>query len=341
MKGILLGLMISFTVLSLPGCKLFNDTFGPAKSSGGPKWESFTTSNSGLLSNDVLSVDVDVQSREWFGTNIGASMLNKKIWTSFSSATPLGAKQVNAITMGRDGAIWFGTGGEGVFRYNQNDPYKVWISYGVGAGLPDGWIYSMTVNEYGDIWIGTNGGVGHFVQSISSTQFTGTWTSYTTDDGLPDDHVTAIAVGKNNTIWVGTANSGLATYNGTNWDYTPLANGSYRVTAIAVDSKDDKWVSTWNGAFRYDGSGWTQFDTTNGLPSEIVNCVAGGQNNTVWVGTNDGASMYNGKTWATFNTNNSSIISDAINAITVDTYGNVWFATPNGVSVYNENGVTN
>lgn len=345
MKGIILGFLTLFTVLSFSGCKLVDDTFSPQTSSGPPKWESFTTSNSGLLSNDVFSVDVDVQSREWFGTNIGVSMLNKNVWTSFSSGTPLGAQQVNAITMGRDGAIWLGTGGGGVFRYSQNDPYKVWIPFGPSSGIPDGWIYSMAVNEYGDIWIGTNGGVGHFVQSIDAPHFTGTWTSYTTDNGLPDDHITTIAVDQNGIVWVGTSQAGLASFDGSNWTADPIfGNNIYRITSIAVDHNNNLWVASWDGLFKYDGSTWTHYDTSNGLPSNVLTCVAAGTNNDVWVGSaSDGASLYNGKSWTTFDTQNSGIVYNSINAITVDTYGNVWFATPGGVSayVYNSQGITN
>ncbi len=322
----------------LSGCKAFQDVT-PSNPGGGPTWMAYTASNSGIVSNNVLSVAFDVQERDWFGTPSGASQLSGGKWTTFTTADGLAGNRVNAIASGRDGSLWFGTGGSGISRYNQNDVQQVWHTYGFVDGLPDAWIYSIAVDAYGDIWIGTNGGVGQFVQSLTDPR-QGVWKSYGTTDGLPEVHVVAAAVDMNNTKWFGTPNSGLASYDGNSWLSYPLPQGNlYHVTSLAIDKANTKWVGTWNGAVRFDGKSWASYDTSSGLAGNFVNAVAVQSGSIVWFGTLRGATSFDGTHWTTYNTANSSIVSDTITAIAVDTKSNVWFATPLGVSVFNQNGI--
>ena len=327
-----------FAAVLLPGCKALND-LPPATPGTGPAWMTYTAATSGLVSNNVFSVGFDVQERVWFGTPSGVSQLSSGKWTTFTTADGLAGNRVNAIASGRDGSLWFGTGGSGVSRYNQNDVQQVWHTYSFVDGLPDTWIYAMVVDAYGDIWICTNGGVGQFIPSLTDPR-QGVWKSYGINDGLPELHVVASAVDLNNAKWFGTATSGLATFDGATWLAYPLPQGNqYHVTSIAIDKANAKWVGTWTGAVRFDGRNWTVYDTSKGLAGNFVNTVAVQGGSIVWFGTLNGATSFDGTHWATFTTANSSLVSDTVTAIGVDTKSNVWFCTPRGVSVYNQNGI--
>ena len=56
----------------------------------------------------------------------------------------------------REGYIWFGLNGEGVYRYDSQE----WVKFGVQEGMADPSIMrAITQDRGGDIWFGTwNGG---------------------------------------------------------------------------------------------------------------------------------------------------------------------------------------
>ena len=73
-------------------------------------WETYNTSNSGLVSNFVLSIAVDGDD-VWFGTNNGVSKFDGTTWTTYdTSNSGLVYNRVNAIAVDDvEGNIWFGT----------------------------------------------------------------------------------------------------------------------------------------------------------------------------------------------------------------------------------------
>jgi ligand-binding sensor domain-containing protein len=330
-------LLVLLAGVAFLGCK--DSVEGPK--TGGEKWMAFTTANSGLASNSVLSIGFDASGRKWIGTSDGLSQFARGAWRTFTISDGLANNRVTSIAPGRDASLWFGTGGSGVSRYIEHDPRQVWRTYTVALDhLPDGFIYSLAVDYYGDAWIGTNGGVGQFVETPGSPTHAGVWHSYGPGDGLPETRVTAVAVDILNMKWFGTSFSGLASYDGSAWQPYPLPQGErVRTTSIATDANGVKWIGTWSGALRFDGVNWTVYDTSDGLASNVVNSVTVEAGSIVWFGTDRGASRLSGGAWTKFTRANSSIPSDTVTVVAADIARNVWFGTPLGLAVYNENGI--
>ena len=43
------------------------------------------------------------------------------------------------------------------------------------------------------------------------------------------------------------------------------------VNSIAIDGSGNKWIGTWNGLAKFDGTNWTVYNTSNsGLPENII-----------------------------------------------------------------------
>lgn len=110
---------------------------------------------------------------------------------------------------------------------------------------------------------------------------------------------------------------------------------------VAIDTNNNKWFGTDMGVLKFDGTTWTNYTTTNGLPSDVISCIAVDKNNNVWIGTEgDGVAKFNGTTWAAYSqhsTNNGidSLCDNGIYAIASDLTGNVWFGSKgSGVSKY-------
>jgi ligand-binding sensor domain-containing protein len=111
---------------------------------------------------------------------------------------------------------------------------------------------------------------------------------------------------------------------------------------IAVDTNNNIWVGTDQGVAKFNGSTWTSYTISNGLPSDNIICITVDKYNNVWVGTDgDGIAKYNGSTWTTYtqhstNNNVDSLCDNSIHYIAGDINGDVWFGSwGSGVSKLN------
>jgi ligand-binding sensor domain-containing protein/signal transduction histidine kinase len=60
------------------------------------------------------------------------------------------------------------------------------------------------------------------------------------------------------------------------------------VVAMHQDAKGFLWLATWEGLSRFDGYGFTNYGTRDGLGDPIINAIAEDQQNRLWVATNAG-----------------------------------------------------
>jgi ligand-binding sensor domain-containing protein len=190
------------------------------------KTQKFKTYVKELVNEWVYGIDVDKDGRVWFGTEGGVSMFDGKTWKSWthkdglghandselpaSSNTGLGTRSrhdLNVSTEGRatynpnyvfsilaapDGAVWAGTWGGGVARFDG----KKWTNLTTRDGLAGNIVYSIARDASGVFWFGTNKGVSRYDGK--------TFRNFTPHDGLLDAHVYAIAIAPSGDVWVGT-----------------------------------------------------------------------------------------------------------------------------------------
>lgn len=179
-----------------------------------------------LINEWVYGLDVDAQGRVWFGTEGGVSMFDGKQWRSWSHKDGLGAANpadlpaspntglgtrsrhdlttliegqptynpsyVFSILAAPDGAIWAGTWGAGVSRFDG----KSWSNLTTRDGLAGNIVYAIVRGRDGVFWFGTDNGVSRYDGK--------TWKTYGRADGLFDNHVYALAITANGNVWAGT-----------------------------------------------------------------------------------------------------------------------------------------
>ncbi|MBK6833126.1 MAG: T9SS type A sorting domain-containing protein [Bacteroidetes bacterium] len=124
---------------------------------------------------------------------------------------------------------------------------------------------------------------------------------------------------------------------GTSW------GGVAKIKDVLIDNSNNVWIAYSNtiisqsGLKRFDGTTWTQYQTTNsGLSSNFVNCVVQDSTSNYWIGTNNGLTKFDGTNWTIYNTLNSGIAGDVINSILLDA-DTMWLATNTGVSKFFNN----
>ncbi|MBI2311707.1 MAG: regulator [Betaproteobacteria bacterium] len=191
-----------------------------------PKTGKFRTYVKELINEWVYGIAVDARDRVWFGTEGGVSMFDGKAWKSWTHKDGLGAPNLEnlkasgntglgtrsrhdlavgaeglatynpnyvfAVHVAPDGAVWAGTWGGGVARFDG----KQWKNYTTKDGLAGNIVYSIAQDAEGVFWFGTSHGVSRFDGK--------TWRSFGRKEGLLDSNVYALAVAPNGNVWAGT-----------------------------------------------------------------------------------------------------------------------------------------
>jgi len=108
----------------------------------------------GLNGNNVTAVYCDTKENIWVGTH--TSGLTKISADQFNSINSIGNCTPTSITESKDGSIWVGSDGHGVYVIN-ND--SVYLNYSSDNGLLSNFIAFVAVDQKDEVWVGTNRGL--------------------------------------------------------------------------------------------------------------------------------------------------------------------------------------
>ncbi|MFX0211349.1 MAG: hypothetical protein ACFFDT_35540, partial [Candidatus Hodarchaeota archaeon] len=252
-------------------------------------WVNFTTSNSGLVNNNISAIEME-DHYVWFVTKTkGISRLEKNtgVWETFNSENSgLSENSVQAIEIDAN-FVWFGIKRRGVSRYEKNK--SVWRTFNKSDGLANNNVFSIGVDD-DFVWFGTQEGVSRFDKKIE--KFT-TFNIYNSE--LGDDVILCIAM-EDDYVWFGTEGGGVCRYKKSDgsWKIFDTSNSGIAdnlIQCIAIDD-DYIWMGTReNGLSRYRKSSdeWKNFTgdyifpNESTLPSNDVRSIAADKYY-VWVG---------------------------------------------------------
>jgi ligand-binding sensor domain-containing protein len=112
------------------------------------------------------------------------------------------------------------------------------------------------------------------------------------------------------------------------------------IRSISVDKQNNKWVATFKGVTKFDGTNWTTYNPTNsGLPHIWVLATGVDSQDVKWFLTLDGLSKFNGTAWTNYKFPSYDSESFLNNTLTIDGEGNKWVATNfDGVLKLDNNG---
>ena len=112
-----------------------------------------------------------------------------------------------------------------------------------------------------------------------------------------------------------------------------LINNS--VNCLTIDSDQNVWFGTNNGASMFDGENWTSYNTaeTPELLSNSITAIFASTIGSTWFGSDFGISVFDGSSWLLF-TEADGLGDDRINSITEDENGVIWVGEKDGISKY-------
>lgn len=305
---------------------------GLGRMSGG-SWQTYTTANSDLPRNFIISLSVGSPGNVIVGTlGKGLVIFDKSTsWIVYNSDTTGGKlpdDNITCLTFDQKGTLWVGTEYGGAAKYDSSG----WTTITAGgmSGLPSNRVRAIAADAQNTLWIGTEQGLLKY----------GAGTINTSVSPLPSNHIKSIVIDNDGNPWIGT-DQGAAVKMGDTWKVYDTSNSGLQtpmVNAIAIASNNDKWFAT--GSFTngnvavLSGSTWTSHDTAGmQLPTlHVQNIFIDG--NLFWIGTEAGLVKTDGaSSWTTYTTDNADLPMNGITAIAKDSKGDLWL----GCSEYYHN----
>jgi hypothetical protein len=112
-------------------------------------------------------------------------------------------------------------------------------------------------------------------------------------------------------------------------------NTVYGISSYPLDSNNTSkiWVATDNGLVYTDGTGWTIYTTTDGLPDNSIRSVLVAPDSTVWAGTFTGGLVkIDSDSITIYNSSNSNLPDNFVKCIAHEAPSTLWIATTGGLA---------
>ena len=300
-------------------------------------WNTYTTSNSDIVGNNILALATDAQYNLWEGTNLGLCRLKGRTWTDYAMFNEkLENQYVNCLTVEPNGTLWIGTDDYGVIKFDGSQ----WTDYvSETKRLNMKFVRDIIISPKGSPWIGVT--LSGLVDCSKTP-----WIKFTAANSeLLSDFILCLKYDKRGNLWIGT-NDGLCCYTPTGrWiSYTTINCDipADIIPSMEIATNDVKWIGTINGLCSFDGTNWKVYNTSNSpLPGNQVNSVAIDATGTIWVATDKGVAAFDGKTnWQVYKASKSTLPSPAVQRMVIDSKGVKWFGSEfNGLTRFAANGV--
>jgi ligand-binding sensor domain-containing protein len=247
-----------------------------------PRFWKMITSREGLGVTAVHSVCQDQQGRIWFGGGTTKPYWMNDGMVSVAIPSPLSdpMKGVWAVLAAREGAIWIGTYGGMVFRYQGS----ALIGYGAAEGMLAGSVRALLEDRQGTIWVGG-------VQGLSRIDHMRV-THYSRSNGLSSERVQALAEDSQARLYIGTADGGLNLFQDGRFTSFTGEQGlpDNVIRALYVDADDVLWIGTHGGGLSRFQAGrfFNYYNVKGGLPVRSIGAMLADDDGYLWMASNLG-----------------------------------------------------
>ncbi len=234
--------------------------------------------------NHIRALATDKNNNLWIGFfSEGLGMYNHKTGKfitykhSPSDNNSISADQVLDIFIENDSTFWIAAYGGGLDKLTFTDQHHLkFKSYennpSDSLSISDNRTYTILKDKTGMLWVGTFGG-GLNLFDKKTQKFKRFRYNPGDPSSLSDDRVICVFQDREGTIWIGTFGGGLDKYNRETESFKRYGQKegltSYIVYGILEDNKNNLWMSTNNGIFKFNKKNDTfiQYDLADGLQS--------------------------------------------------------------------------
>lgn len=237
----------------------------------------------GLPAEVVGSIVQDQRGDIWAGTQCGPVSLLKGARFEPQFTQEMRGACAWVLWPARDGALWIGTRGRGVYRWH----HQRLDHFGTSEGLSDLHVAGLFEDRDGTIWIGTEFGGVHTYRDGQLSR------GFGVADGVATGYLASFAQDRDGRVWIGSNANGLSVFEHGTFRTLDSAESppTRNIAGLLVDSRGDLWIgSAANGLFRRRNGTYEQFGPDQGLGDRLVAVVVEDRDANLWVGTARGIS---------------------------------------------------
>ncbi len=247
-----------------------------------------------------------------------AFRLRAGVLTEVSEADGLEGNRAIGFCEDRDGNIWLGMNGAGVYRLREPRLQLFNRKHGLQALS----LASVGEDSAGDIFVNVMGWTLHRFNGESFTPLT--IPTYVENYAFP----TALMAARAGGMWAGTYKGMLARVE--DGKVVERIGGKSGTRALFVDRAGDLWRGTREGGLEYfSGTNLTCYTTNDGLWLNGIHCLAQDQDGAIWAGTEDGLNRIRQGQVARWGTSDG-LPHRFVAALVVDSRGTLWAGTLGG-----------
>jgi Signal transduction histidine kinase len=237
----------------------------------------------------------------WIGTeDNGLNLFDPKTGTFLPLSSKLRSLYTNIHALYADGDyLWISTFSKGLNRFNLKTAELVTYTHSEDPNsINQNSTFAMCKDRQNTLWLGTISGLNSYNYETNN---------FTRINELEGVFIQDIFEDTEGKIWVSTYSKGVYRYNpGTGeWNVfehntsDPRSLPYNKVTAVFEDSKKKLWITTQGGGFclfNREDETFTTFNTTNGMPNDVVYQIVEDNETNLWLSTNAGLVRYNPQT---------------------------------------------
>ena len=207
----------------------------------------------------------------------GAFIVRDRALQPYAAAKGIPRSPVLSIAQTRDGAVWLGTRGAGLFRLwrDQTNP--------VAHGLPNPKVNCLLADADGSLWIGTDAGLVRWQPGGSSKNQFSRIEEPLGAASLRGTQILSMAKDRDGNLWLGSNSHGLMRLNAEGVSFLdPARTDLPAITSIYEDREGDIWFGSTNGLERLRDSAFVTWSSGEGVPTDGSNPVYVDSGNRVW-----------------------------------------------------------
>jgi ligand-binding sensor domain-containing protein/signal transduction histidine kinase len=232
-------------------------------------------------SPEMIGIYNDQRGNLWaFGDTYLVNLNDGKRFNYFRSGDTLSLR-IWSSCEGRDGQLWLGTSGQGVFSFAEGH-FRPLLLRDANLGSD---VQAIHEDGEGNLWLGTfsSGLVQLQVRRVQTLDAV---------TGLPVEMARCLSVDGDGAVWAGYAQDGLFVKAGERFERVKMPDGLHLfnlVTSLATTTRGELWAGTLGlGLERLKEGVAERLTTENGLSDDEILAVAAESDASVWAGTESG-----------------------------------------------------